>query len=483
MVASECEPFAKTGGLADVVDALSRELGRQGHEVDVYLPLYRGVRPPPDARRTDLTVQAPAPRAGADPTGGSGVALVTGQANGYRVRLVDHPPSFDRAGLYGDATGDYPDNGRRFALLGRACLAAIGADAHPTDALHGHDWQSGPALMLARAARAPASILTCHNLAYHGWVPPGEAGSLGLPGAEPGREGIDLLREGIRSADLVNTVSPTYARETLQPEFGAGVDDLLRALGDRYVGILNGIDPELWDPATDPVIARRYSASDPSGKAACKDDLLARHGLAAGTDEWGTRGAPLLGMVGRLDPQKGFDLLTRAAPRLVDAGARIVALGTGDHSLIRDLQVFGEQRPDRVAVVERFDRDEARRIYAGADLFLMPSRFEPCGQGQMISLRYGTVPLVRYTGGLADTVFDADADRERGNGFVFGPATADALAQAAERAMRAYRDASRWQGLMQRGMAEDFSWKPSAALYVAAYERAIALRAARGSPV
>jgi starch synthase len=482
MVASECEPFAKTGGLADVVDALSRELGHQGHDVDVYLPLYRGVEPPSGSRRTELTI-APSPTAGPGGVGPGArpirVGLVTGRANGYRIRLVDHAPSFDRGGLYGEGGADYPDNGRRFTLLGRACLSAIESESPPTDVLHGHDWQSGPALMLARATPRPATLLTCHNLAYHGWVPPAESAQLGLPDPEPGRNGVDLLRGAIRAADIVNTVSPTYARETLQPEFGAGVDDLLRALGDRYLGILNGIDPALWDPATDPVIASRYSRDDLAGKRACKADLLARHSLDPGTREWGERGAPVLGMVGRLDPQKGFDLLTGAAEGLVGEGARIVALGTGDHSLIRELQSFAARRADRVAVMDRFDRDEARRIYAGADVFLMPSRFEPCGQGQMISLRYGTLPLVRHTGGLADTVFDADAHPERGNGFVFETADPRALLKTAARAIRAYRDASRWRALMLRGMAEDFSWRRPAREYGAAYERAVGIRATR----
>jgi starch synthase len=467
MLASECEPFAKTGGLADVVDALSRELGRQGHEVDVYLPLYRGVQPPSGSRRTELTL---------GPT--ATVGLVTGQANGYRIRLVDHRPSFDRAGLYGDSAGDFPDNGRRFTLLARACRAAIGNGSVPVNILHGHDWQSGPALMLARAGDTP-TILTCHNLAYHGWVPPEEATALGLPDPEPGRDGVDLLRGGLRAADIVNTVSPTYARETLTPEYGAGVDDLLRGLGDRYLGIINGIDPALWDPATDPVIAGRYSRDDCSGKRACKADLLARHGLDAAPGDWGERGAPLLGMVGRLDPQKGFDLLAGAAPQLVARGARIVALGTGDHALIRELQAFANQHSDRVAVIDRFDRDEARRIYAGADVFLMPSRFEPCGQGQMIALRYGTLPLVRRTGGLADTVRDADEDAVRGNGFVFETAEPAALLEAAERAIRAYREHARWDRLVERGMAEDFSWTKPAREYSAAYERAARMRAER----
>jgi starch synthase len=474
MVASECEPFAKTGGLADVVDALSRELGRQGHDVDVYLPLYRGVRPPDGSARSIVRLTAEL-AGGTDSTARASafpaqVQLVTGQADGYRIRLVDHPPSFDRAAFYGEGA-DYPDNGRRFTLLGRVALQAIRDDDRPTDVVHGHDWQSGPALMLARAASGPATLLSCHNLAYHGWVPRKEAALLGLPGTDPSGDGIDLLRGAILAADIVNTVSPTYARETLSPEYGAGLHDVLRSVGDRYFGILNGIDTALWDPETDATIAARYSAGDLAGKAICKADLLARHRLDTGADR-GDRGAPLFGMVGRLDPQKGFDLLAGAAERLLELDARIVVLGTGDHALIRDLQAVAARHRDRLAVMDRFDRDEARRIYAGADVFLMPSRFEPCGQGQMISFRYGTLPLVRSTGGLADTVFDADRDRERGNGFVFGPATSAALGDAAERAIAAYRDPARWSALVQRAMAEDFAWSRPAKEYVAAYERA-----------
>ncbi|MDQ3870916.1 MAG: glycogen synthase, partial [Chloroflexota bacterium] len=415
MVASECEPYAKTGGLGDVVDGLARELGNQGHDVDVYLPLYRGLQPPEGATRMTLGV----PR-GADPAEGpddpgdvATVDLVSGQANGYRIRLVDHPYSFDRRGYYGEGGADYPDNAARFALLGRTALEAASRDPRPLEILHGHDWQGGPALLLHRHRYADSpvlartgSLLTCHNLAYHGWVPRASAWQLDLPDRVGGPTGVDLLREGIAVADLVNTVSPTYAQESRGPEFGAGLDDLLRSLGDRYFGILNGLDQVLWNPAADPVLAARYSPQDPGGKAACKLDLAGRLRLdlspAAGASAtspgpasqeerttWDERGAPLFGMVGRLDPMKGFDLVTAAAPALLNAGARLVVLGTGDHTLVSGLQRLAASRPDRLAVLERFDRDEARRIYAGADIFLMPSRFEPCGQGQMISLRYG----------------------------------------------------------------------------------------------
>jgi starch synthase len=484
MVASECEPFAKTGGLADVVDALSRALGRRGHEVTVVLPFYRGLKPPEGIlERTTVSVPIGVPPTARRDVGDTAaVDLVDGQADGYRLRLVDHPFSFDRPDYYMDGGTDYPDNAARFTLLARAALAGIALDGLPVDVLHGHDWEAGPTLLALRAERAAGAtselaaatgILTCHNLAYHGWTAADRTWQLGdLTGLVPGPSnaaGIDLLRAGIGAADLVNTVSPGFARESLGPDMGAGVDDLLRGLGDRYSGIVNGIDTELWDPATDATLPATFSRDDLAGKAVCRADLAARHGL----DPDG----PIFGMVGRLDPQKGFDLLTGAAERLVAAGGRLVVLGTGDHGLVAGLKAQAGATPDRIAVVDAFDRDEARRIYAGADAFLMPSRFEPCGQGQMIALRYGTVPVVRRTGGLADTVFDAD-ERPDGNGFVFGPAEAGALLDAATRAITAWHDRPRWSALMARGMAIDHSWDGPAEQYGALYERGLAMRPA-----
>jgi starch synthase len=488
MVASECEPFAKTGGLADVVDALARALGRRGHRVDVVLPFYRGLRPPagPLRRRTVALRVGEAPGERRDAGDLATVDLVDAGADGYRLRLVDHPFSFDRADYYVADGRDFPDNAARFALLGAAALEGIRLDGEPVDVLHGHDWQAGPLILAVRAGRSagasaglsllpgdPAAVLTCHNLAYHGWTPREQAWGLGAAGQGIGdAAGVDLLREAIRGADLVNTVSPTFARESLGPEFGAGTDDVLRGLGDRYLGILNGIDTALWDPATDGSLPARYSAAEPAGKAACRADLAARHGL----DPDG----PILGLVGRLDPQKGFDLLTAAAERIVGLGARLVVLGTGDHALVAGLAALAARMPRQVAVIDRFDRDEARRIYAGADAFLMPSRFEPSGQGQMISLRYGTVPIVRATGGLADTIVDADADLALGNGFSFVPAEPEALLDACRRAVAAFADPGRWAGIVDRGMAEDHSWARPAAAYEAMYERAISLRASGG---
>ncbi|MFI5261234.1 MAG: glycogen synthase [Candidatus Limnocylindrales bacterium] len=486
MVASECEPFAKTGGLADVVDALARALGRLGHEVDVYLPRYRGIRVPDGVERLRRTLAVPFPITPRR-LGSVKVNLLTVPVDGYRVRLVDYKPAFDRGGLYGEGGRDYPDNAGRFALLGRTALEAIRADGAAVDIIHGHDWQAGPVLLLLRhryggdavLGRA-ATVLTCHNLAYHGWTGHADAWRLGVPGAVGSADGVDLLREGLGHVDLVNTVSPTYAEETRGPAYGAGVDDLLDGLGDRYLGIMNGIDTDLWDPAHDPVQAAPFSLADPAGKARCKADLLRRHGLAGRADRrWDARGAPLMGLIGRLDPQKGFDLLAGAAPALLRMGVRLVVLGTGDARLVADLQALAAKRPDRLVVLDRFDRDEARRIYAASDAFLMPSRFEPSGQGQLIALRYGSLPIVRATGGLADSVFDADTDPATGNGFTFGPAEPAALEDAVRRAVAAYRDAPRWAALVRRGMAEDHSWAVPAARYVAAYAQAGEVHAAR----
>jgi len=477
MVASECEPWAKTGGLADVVDALSRALQvppptGPGHEVDVYLPYYRGLTPPEGLVPLELRVPVGSPDG--QPRHET-VTLWSGQADGYRLRLVEHAPSFDRDSYYMDGAADYADNAARFTLLGRAALEAIRAEARPVDVIHGHDWQAGPALLSLRhryrgdpLLAGSATMLTCHNLAYHGWTPRVEAWQLDLPGSVGKHDGIDLLREAINLADMVNTVSPNYARESLTPEFGGGLDDALRARGDRYIGIINGIDTGLWDPATDATLVAPYDGADLGPKALTKVDLATRNGL----DPDG----PLLGVIGRLDPQKGFDLVTEAAPELVAMGARLIVLGTGHPQLVAGLQELAASHPDRIAVLERFDRDEARRIYAGADLFLMPSRFEPCGQGQIIAMRYATPPVVRASGGLADTVIDADEDAELGTGFVFGPARAEALVDAVGRALAAMDDPVRFRRIQAAGMARDHSWLVPAGEYEAAYRRAISGR-------
>jgi starch synthase len=485
-LAAECEPWAKTGGLADVVDALARALGRVGGDsiqapVDVFLPRYRTVPAPArDAILGETPLGVPDPRA---PTGSSLVTIVDVAADGYRLRLVDHPPAFDRAELYGDTAGDYPDNAWRFGLYARAALEALRSDGRPVDVLHLHDWQAGPAAVFRDRwygddplIRRAAIVTTLHNLAYHGWTPKRALVQLGLrPGDRaPGQnsDGIDLLGAGIAAAEIVNTVSPGYAREALTPEFGMGLDGLLRSRGDRFLGILNGLDNDVWDPARDAVLAAHYSRGDLAGKATCRADVLSRNGLDPADD------GPVIGMIGRLDPQKGFDLLAGAAPGLLARGARLIVQGAGHPSLADPFRALADASPGKIVLIERFDREMARRIYAGADFFAMPSRFEPCGQGQMIALRYGTPPIVHRTGGLADTVIDETANPGQGTGFVFDhPSIKDLLAAFdAAFAMRA-RGGPAWEGLVDRGMSVDFDWTTgSAPKYVEAYRRAVAIR-------
>ena len=484
MLSAECEPWAKTGGLADVVDALARALGRLSGEaietpVDVFLPRYRIVPEPQAIERTQV-LSVPDP---VSETGVTEVTILDVLADGYRLRLVDHPAAFDRDGFYGDASGDFPDNAWRFGLFCRAALEALRTDGQPLDVLHLHDWHTGPAAVQRDTAYASDSIvgraailLTLHNLAYHGWTPRADLGQLGL---EPGNGvidkdayGIDLLAAGIERAELVNTVSPGFAKEALTAEFGMGLDGALKAKRDRFIGILNGLDTEVWDPATDADTAAPFSLADRSGKAACRADLLRRIGFDA--DDPGL----VIGMIGRLDPQKGFDLLEAATPALLERGVRLVVQGSGHPSLADPFRGIAHARPDRVAFIERFDRVMARRIYAGADCFAMPSRFEPCGQGQMIALRYGTPPIVHRVGGLADTVIDETTHRGVGTGFAFGAATVDSLLHAIDAAMRMRAaGGTAWEGLLDRGMAVDFDWVTgSAPSYVDAYRRAIALR-------
>ena len=468
-----------TGGVMGVGKGTNELPGHVEPPVDVFLPLYRGVVVPDGATRKPLAVPDPLAESGT-----TELTLVEFEDRGYRVRLIDHPPAFDREGFYGDAGGDYPDNGWRFGLLCRAAIEALLTDERPVDVLHLHDWQALPAVVLRDCAyeaypliSRAAVMVTIHNLAYQGWLSCDQAAGMAFPdelaqALKPGADGLLLLREGIERAELVNTVSPGYAREILTPEFGLGLERVLAGRGHRLGGILNGLDMAVWNPATDAALAANYSRGELNGKAECRRVLLAELGFDPDDP------SPVLGMIGRLDPQKGFDLLTGATPALVAAGARLVVLGTGDPKIVRGLHELAVKNPKSVAVVEAFDRGLARRIYAGVDLYVMPSRFEPCGQGQMIALRYGTPVIVHRTGGLADTVIDVDDFPADGTGFVHGAATVAALTDACRRAIGHHRrGGAEWAALQDRGMAVDWSWEAGPAeQYAASYRRAISLR-------
>jgi starch synthase len=477
-IAAECEPWAKAGGLADVVDALARALGRipdaPGALVDVFLPHYRGL-PLPDGAHDTGAVVVPDPRA----IGGRAtVGVQEAETHGYRLRLIDYPPAYDRAEIYG-----YEDDPWRFGLFCRAALEVLRSDAVAPDVIHVHDWHACPAILYRDVLyaddpllRDAATMLTIHNLAYQGWIPRNQLPQLGLDPDDralaPDPAGLDLLWAGIEHADVVTTVSPGFARESITREGGFGLDGALRWKGDRFTGILNGIDTSVWDPATDTDLAATYDRADRSGKAICRARLLAELGLDP--DDAG----PVIGVIGRLDHQKGFDILADAADRVVVGGARLIVLGSGDARLAARLRGVAEGWPDAVAFVEKFDRGLARRIYAGSDFFLMPSRFEPCGTGQMIAMRYGTPPIVHRTGGLWDTVIDETANPGKGTGFVFGEPNPESLLDGVRRGVEFFpssgRGSSEWEALADRAMVVDFDWERSSApAYMRAYRRAI----------
>jgi len=480
-IAAECEPWAKTGGLADVVDALARALGQVGAPdvegpVDVFIPNYRGVPVPPDAVARELSI--PDPR---HPARFLALRTLEAETHSYRLHIVDYPAAFDREGMYGTPSADHPDNAWRFGILCRAALERLRLEDRPPDVIHIHDWHTVPAL-LQRDAGVPelggaAFVLTIHNLAYHGWTPAAQIPELGVVGdvLPKGADGLDLLKVGIERADLVNTVSRGFAAEALTPEYGMGLDGVLRARGDTFLGIVNGLDTDLWDPATDSALRATYSRDDRRGKARCREALLTELGLDPSDPK------PVLAMIGRLDRQKGFDLLAEAAPALLQRGIRLAVLGSGNPDVVAPMRRLVATRAGRkgIALLERFDRDLARRMYAGADGFLMPSRFEPCGTGQMIALRYGTPPIVRATGGLRDTVIDVTADPRRGTGFAFEGESAEGLIHACDRFIAAFQPgAPTWESLLDRGMAVDFDWRSSSTpAYVAAYRRAVEIRA------
>jgi starch synthase len=476
-VASECAPFAKTGGLGDVVGALPKALHALGMDVRVVLPLYAGI----DWDRLDRL------------DGALGVPMFYGTAwCGLRmsrlpgsevpIYFLEHHGYFDRPQLYGPPGGAYGDNLERFTFLSRGALELCKALGWIPDVVHANDWQSAlvPAYLntveWAQPLHGSASIYSIHNLAYQGVFDPGSIGVTGL-GAEHlhAREfehfgTLNLTKGALYHSTLLSTVSPTYAREIQTGPYGAGLDGVLRERSSDLRGILNGIDTTEWNPATDPRLVAHFDATDLSGKAACKAALQREAGLAERAE------TPLFALVGRLVAQKGVDVLAAALPRILDWDLQVVLLGTGDRDVEERLATIANERPDRCAVKIGFDDALAHRIEAGADFFLMPSRFEPSGLNQMYSLRYGTLPIVRATGGLADSVRSYDEATGDGTGFVLNDLTPDALADTVGWALATWYQRPQHVAAMRlRAMAQDFSWERAAGeyreLYRAAYER------------
>jgi starch synthase len=460
--ASECAPFSKTGGLADVIGALPPALAYLGHNVTVYVPRYRSTKLE-NPRKVIASITVPF-----DDRYRFCSVLDGGVRSGVQFYFIDYPPFFDREALYGTPLGDYHDNAERFAMFCRAVLEASKILGTP-DLFHCHDWQTAliPILIKTLYKEDPAfaqtpCVFTIHNLGYQGLFPPEVLPLLMLPWdlftmAKLEFYGkVNFLKGAIEAADFITTVSRKYAQEIQTAEYGFGLEGVLRARAATLTGILNGVDYTEWNPATDKMIAANYSADDLSGKAKCKHDLLNEFGLAHDTQ------LPVIGIVSRFAGQKGFDLIQYVADRMAQEELIVIALGTGDREYEDMFRRLHKQYPQKFAVKIEFNNRLAHKIEAGADMFLMPSKYEPAGLNQLYSLKYGTVPIVRATGGLDDTIEQYDPATGKGTGFKFKEYSGEALLDSVKAAVLAYRDTQRWEKLMHNGMVQDYSWTAAA---------------------
>ena len=474
LAASEVTPYAKTGGLADVAGALPKALSRLGHSVRVVMPRYKldkieaGGELVPGELRVPFNF------------GERRVHVYVDRSGEVPVYFIDAPDYFSRAKLYGES-----DDPERFAFFSRAVLELAKALGEHFDIIHLNDWMTGLVAAYLKTVYSgdPAFdgtrvLFTIHNMAFHGLFRPEDLSKFGLPEwvnrAEGGLEFYQLasaLKAGLVFSDAVSTVSPRYAAEIQTAEFGEKFDGLLRARRTDLFGILNGVDYDEWNPATDKLIAANFSADDLSGKLKCKRDLLSAFGLPEDLDR------PLIGCISRLSDQKGFDLILSVADRILELGFAFVLLGSGLEAYERAFQTLREARRSQVGVYLGFSNELAHKIEAGSDMFLMPSRFEPCGLNQMYSLKYGSVPIVRAAGGLDDTIENFDRRTLQGNGFKFYDYDAEQLLEKIQEARETYADSDLWQQLMLNGMRADFSWTESAKRYVELYQRLVGVGA------
>lgn len=472
-LASEMVPYAKTGGLADVAGTLSKEIQLLGNEVTAFLPRYRCVDPGRfrSEKVLDLDISI-----GSEVE--SGQVLRHTAENGLTVYFIEHKGFFDREELYGAYSEDYPDNDKRFIFFQRAVLETLKALKIKPHLLHCHDWQTGLIPVYVKSLYAQDSffqkvktVFTIHNLAYQGQFPPDSLPLTGLDWQHFTLRRLEFygklnfLKGGIIDADAVTTVSDRYSKEIQTKEFGCGLEGVLSQYKDKLTGIVNGIDYREWDPAApDGDLASGFTAEDLPGKARCKEALQSENGLRVDPQ------IPLAGVVSRLVDQKGIDILLEAVEGMMKMGLQFILLGTGDERYHKVLRELARKRRERCSIHILFDAKLAKRIYAGSDMMLMPSYYEPCGLGQMIALRYGTVPVVRATGGLADTVEPFNPVTEKGNGFVFEAYRSAALLEAIEKAAACYKNPSLWAKLVRNAMESDFSWAASAKKYFQVYK-------------
>jgi starch synthase len=481
LIASEASPFAKTGGLGDVAAALPRALRALGHDVRILMPRYRGVeRHAPGIRTVVRRLEVPVGDRLVE-----GALLVAETSADVPVYFLQQDHYFERDGLYGTGDGDYPDNCERFVFFCRGALEAMialdgqGREAWRPQIVHANDWQTGLIPVYLRtlyrdhpALRSVATVFTIHNLAYQGvfWHHDMSMTGLGWDVFTPaGLEfygKLNFLKGGLVFSDLLTTVSRTYAAEIRTTEFGSGLEGVLEERAHDLYGVVNGIDYEQWNPAKDPALPRSYSAGEPEGRAACSLALRRELGLDEGP-------GPLVAMVTRLAAQKGLDLALESLSGMLDAGCRVALLGSGDAALEEAWTRAAAAHPGKVAARIGYDTELASRMYAGADCLLMPSRYEPCGLAQLIALRYGAVPVVRRTGGLADTVTEFDPARRTGTGFLFDALEPAALLDAVRRAAAAFARPELWGALVMNAMTEDFSWDASAREYAALYKKVL----------
>ena len=473
MISPEIVPFAKTGGLADVVGTLALALERRGHELSLIMPAYRSVL------RGDFSLEETGEKCFVpiSKRQEEGAILKTRLDDHGVVYLIRNDRYFDRESLYGTPhQGDYSDNAERYAFFSRAALEVL--RQNPVDVIHCHDWQSALALVFVKTQpdryaelTASKTLFTIHNMGFQGIFPASDWPLLDLDASffsPPYLEfygNMNFAKAALVFADKITTVSPTYAREIMDAEQGFGLEGVLRGRARDIVGILNGVDYTQWNPETDPWIAKNYSAGHLTPKASCKKSLQAALGLPVKSD------VALLGMVSRLTSQKGFDLVEKIFDRLMAWPLQIIVLGSGEpryeHFLLRAARAF----PDKIAVRNDFDDPLAHQIEAGADIFLMPSLYEPCGLNQMFSLKYGTIPIVRAVGGLKDTVENYNPEQSTGTGFVFEPYDSEALIETVDRALQVFQEKKTWTALRRRAMRMDFSWDRSAQAYSNLYEQ------------